>query len=389
MNDIIVLGASGDIGTQCLDILRYSFDYRLVGISLASHFEKLEKYLLSFDSIQYVAFQDAKACQAFLAKHPAFQGRVLVGEDCNLQLLRKLPHATVFNSISGNDGLKPTLLALEQNQDLLLANKESIVIGYSLMEPLLANYKGRLYPVDSEHVALYKLLKAAGDKKVLSCFITASGGALRDLAKSELKNVTPEMVLHHPTWQMSRKITCDCATMVNKGYEIIEANCLFHRDDVSAKICRSSLIHAGLTYLEDGKEVSIVEYSPCDMHVSIAFSLSKGVLGMHINSEDDRKEIAKIPLTKIDPEFYPCFVLTGKMFEKYGHFGMIYFNAVDSEAIRAFFAGEITFLEIYEALRYTYLHLMDCRVLTADTLDEILRDSQQFACSILADKPWR
>jgi 1-deoxy-D-xylulose 5-phosphate reductoisomerase len=390
LNDIIVLGASGDIGLQCLDLLRYSFDYRLVGISLSSHFEKLEEYLLSFDSLLYVAIKEKEASERFIKKHPAFSHRVFTGEDCNLKLLKALKHATVFHSISGNDGLKPTLLALKQNQDLLLANKESIVIGYSLMKPLLKDYQGHIYPVDSEHVALYKLLKEAKGKKVTSCFITASGGALRDFKRKDLETVTPEMVLKHPTWQMSKKITIDSATMVNKGYEIIEANCLFQRNDVQAKICKSSLIHAGLTYQnEQGEEVSLVEYSPCDMHVSIAFSLSKGQLGMHKNSSDDLKEIAKIPLSEIDPDFYPCFTLTGKMFEKYSHFGMIYFNAVDCKAIEAFLDREITYLEIYQALFYTYQHLPTSETLTEENLDRILRDSDQYACSILADKPWR
>ncbi|MCI1735227.1 MAG: hypothetical protein LKM30_05790 [Bacilli bacterium] len=384
---IVVLGATGSIGRQTLDILRFSFDYDLVGVSLNSQFEKLEDYLLYFDHLSYVAIADEEAAKAFKAKHPSYH--VLSGKDVSLKLLAKLSKATVFNALMGNSGLLPSLKALRQNQDLLLANKETLVIGSSLIKKELAHSHSHLYPVDSEHVGLAKLIaktKSLGIRKnqIKKLIVTASGGSLRDFPKDAIDTVTPEQVLHHPTWAMGSKITVDSATLVNKGYEVIEASVLFDMplEKVGAIICRESLVHAELIYTDHGKEKTLLEYSPCDMKVAISYALSKGKLRMHENTRDDLKAVSKLHFAPIDQAFYPLFGLTQKMYQEFGNYGMIYYNAVDTEAIKEFLNHEIPFSYLREALRFCYENLPQGS-LTEEALPQIEEAANRFAVQTL------
>lgn len=385
---IIVLGATGSIGRQCLDILQFSFDYELVGVSLNSHFENLEPYLFYFDSLKYVAITDIKASEEFKKKHPSYI--IFSGENANLELIKACKDANVFNSLIGNCGLLPTLLAIKQNQDIMLSNKESLVIGSSLIKKELQNSTSKIYPVDSEHVALAKLISSLHRKNVenyaISKYIvTASGGALRDVKKEDLKNVTPEQVLKHPTWAMGKKITCDSATLVNKGYEVIEASVLFDIDleKVGAIICRESLVHARIEYYQDNKECKIDEYSPCSMKVPIAYSLSKGHLSMHKNNMEDEENQKNLHFEDIDYDFYPAFKLTVNTFKKFGNVGMIYFNAVDTLAIDYFLNHKMSYLQLISCLDYTYTHLTSLDELSEDNLNKIILKAEAFAKDVV------
>ena len=181
--------------------------------------------------------------------------------------------------------------------------------------------------------------------------------------KEELASVTPDKVLSHPTWNMGSKITVDSATMVNKGFEKIEAAFLFHfpLEKVKAIICRESLVHALLAYTKDGRKEYLYEYSPCDMKVAIAYALSKGTLKAHRNNAEDEKAVHALSFSQIDPDFYPLFDLTVKTYRDYGNVGMILYNYVDTYAIDAFLKGEIGFLDIQEALKRVYDVLADVR----------------------------
>ncbi len=385
---IIVLGATGSIGTQTLDILMYSFDYELIGVSLSSQFEKLEPYLFYFDSLKYVAIKDEKAAAKFHKLHPDYT--VITGDDCSVKLVKLCSKADVFNSLMGNCGLLPSLTALEQNQDLMLSNKESLVIGSTLIKPLLKKSKSHLYPVDSEHVALSKLLKETkrlGIKKnqIEKLIVTASGGALRDTPLKKLDKVTPEMVLKHPTWHMGNKITVDCATLVNKAFEVIEASVLFDfpLEMVDAIICRESLVHAEIIYHDGDGKHTLMEYSPCSMKVAIAYALSKGTLSMHVNNSEDLNKIKALHFGEIDDDFYPLFKVTQEVFSKYSNVGMIYYNSVDTYAIEMFLKKKITFKQMREALIYTSTHLDDLPVLKEKNLDSIISKSEEYAKDVV------
>ena len=389
VQDILVLGASGDIGTQALDLLRYSFDYRVLGLSLHSRIERIEPFLFYFDQLKYIAIEDENKAEEFKKRHPLARYEIIKGPLASLKMLQREQEATVLNAISGNDGLLPTLTALKQNQDLLLANKESLVIGYELIKPLLKGYRGSLFPIDSEHVALSKVLKEVKGKRIDSYFITASGGSLRDYKREEFASLTPKDVLKHPTWNMSKKITIDCATLVNKAYEVIEAKNLFQLEQVDAYLCRSSLIHAGVFIHEGNERKRITEFSPNDMKISIAYALSKGTLSLHQKDEEEKEKEKENPLLPIDHSFYPLFSLTLRFYEKYNGAGMIYYNAVDSVVIEQFLQEKVSFLDIEQALSYTYSHLPSLLPLSEETLPKLLDESKHFASSLIEKKPWR
>lgn len=385
---IVVLGATGSIGTQTLDILQFSLEYELIGISFNSQYEKLEKYLFYFDSLKFVAISDKDAALRFKKIHPAYT--VFSGEDSSLELLKECKNADVFNSLMGNVGLRPTLLAIRQNQDIFLSNKESLVIGSSLIKRELENSNSHIYPVDSEHVALAKLIKECkrrniSDDFIMNYIVTASGGSLRDLTKEELKYVTPKQVLSHPTWSMGSKITCDSATLVNKGYEVIEASVLFDvsLEKVSAIICRESLVHARVIYKNGNNKITLDEYSPCSMKVPITYALSKGELSMHKNNSEDEINMKKLHFDTIDEEFYPAFRFTIDTYKKYGNVGMIFYNAVDTRAITCFLNNEITYLQLIDCLRYTNTHLKDLPSLEEDILNEIIHDADNYALDVI------
>lgn len=395
---IIVLGATGDIGNQALELLRYSFDYELVGVAFKSNYSAFEKNLPYFDKLCCIAIEDKDAADQFLLRHKAYKHNIIPGENGIEIMLSAFPKATVLNAISGNDGVIPTLLALENNQDLLLANKESYVVGSSLMKEKLATYTGSIFPIDSEHVGLYKCMRYVEKKykygKIEKMIITASGGALRDYPLDKLVNAKKEDVLKHPTWKMSNKITVDCATLVNKGYEVIEASEMFTApiESVDAIICRDSLVHAGLVFM-DGKDNlhSYYEYSPCDMKVAIAFALSKGKLTMHSCNVDEYEDVKRHvkEFLPIDKKRYPLFYLTKKCFAKYGNEGMFYYNAVDTKAIEAFLSDEIKFFEIQKALEYVVDHMPRLEKLSTKNIRKFISSSEIYATELLNKKSWR
>lgn len=384
---IIVLGATGSIGRQCLDILKYSFDYELVGVSFNSQIDLIEPYLFYFDSLKYIAITDVKKAKIFQERHPSYV--VLSGVDASVKLVKKC-QATVFNSLMGNVGLEPTLTAIQSDLDVLLSNKESLVIGSSLIKSALKTSKSHLYPVDSEHVALAKLLKTLQEQGVntediLSLYVTASGGSLRDRQYLDLVKVSPQEVLHHPTWQMGNKITVDSATLVNKGFEVIEASVLFDfpLDKIKACICKESLVHALIEYKDKDEIKYIYEYSPCDMKVSIAYALSKGKMKTHKLSEEDEIAVKKLHFEEIDKAFYPAFELTIKMFKKYSNIGMIYYNAVDTAAIEAFLKNKIGYLDIYKSLKYTYDHLQISTEVSIESLSSLIKTAEAYADDVV------
>lgn len=385
---IVVLGATGSIGTQTLDILMYSFDYELVGVSLSSRYQNLEPYLFYFDSLKVVAIEDEKAAMEFHKLHPSYQ--VISGKDCSVRLVKMFKDADVFNSLMGNCGLLPSLAAIKQGQDLMLSNKESLVIGSTLLMPALKKSKSHLYPVDSEHVALSKLLKETRRlhiprSHIRKLIVTASGGALRDYPKDKLPSVPPETVLKHPTWHMGSKITVDSATLVNKAFEVIEASVMFSfpLSKVDAIICRESLVHAELVYMDKGEEKTLMEYSPCSMKVAISYALSKGKLSMHVNSSEDLDNIKKLHFEEIDHSFYPLFDVTRNVFARYSNVGMIYYNAVDTYAIECFLKKEISFAQLQECLVYASEHMTDLPVLSEDRLDSIIEMGENFAHDVV------
>lgn len=386
---IVVLGATGSIGKQTLDLLRYNKDYELVGVSFNSNISKIEDELLYFPTLKTIAIADNKKALEFKKNHIAYD--VITSDDVNVKLIDLFKDAIIVNALMGNVGLFSTLKAIENNQILLLSNKESLVIGSKLIKESLKTSKTKIYPIDSEHVALAKLLtklKEKGIKKkdIKKLIVTASGGALRHYPLSKIDDVKKEEVLHHPTWNMSNKITIDSATLVNKAYEVIEASILFDfpLKKVGAIVCEESLIHAEIIYLKDGKEEKIVELSPCDMKVAINYALSFGKEKMHPIWDGDKKILSSLHIYDVDNKRYPLFEYALFIYVKYKNIGMLVFNHLDSSLIDEYLKDNITFKDIEKGLKLlpSYLDKLDIE-LNATNLKEIEKEATKISSSII------
>ena len=386
---IVVLGATGSIGKQTLDLLRYNKDYELVGVSFNSNISKIEEELLYFPTLKTIAIADNKKAFEFKKNHTAYD--VITSDDVNVKLIDLFKDAIIVNALMGNVGLFSTLKAIENNQILLLSNKESLVIGSKLIKESLKTSKTKIYPIDSEHVALAKLLtklKEKGIKKkgIKKLIVTASGGALRHYPLSKIDDVKKEEVLHHPTWNMSNKITIDSATLVNKAYEVIEASILFDfpLKKVGAIVCEESLIHAEIIYLENGKEEKIVELSPCDMKVAINYALSFGKEKMHPIWDGDKKILSSLHIYDVDNKRYPLFEYALSIYAKYKNIGMLVFNHLDSSLINEYLKDNITFKDIEKGLKLlpSYLDKLDIE-LNATNLKEIEKEATKISSSII------
>ena len=386
---IVVLGATGSIGKQTLDLLRYNKDYELVGVSFNSNISKIEEELLYFPTLKTIAIADNKKALEFKKNHTAYD--VITSDDVNVKLIDLFKDAIIVNALMGNVGLFSTLKAIENNQILLLSNKESLVIGSRLIKESLKTSKTKIYPIDSEHVALAKLLtklKEKGIKKkdIKKLIVTASGGALRHYPLSKIDDVKKEEVLHHPTWNMSNKITIDSATLVNKAYEVIEASILFDfpLKKVGAIVCEESLIHAEIIYLENGKEEKIVELSPCDMKVAINYALSFGKEKMHHIWDGDKKILSSLHIYDVDNKRYPLFEYALFIYVKYKNIGMLVFNHLDSSLIDEYLKDNITFKDIEKGLKLlpSYLDKLDIE-LNATNLKEIEKEATKISSSII------
>src|SRR5574344_2910018 len=274
MRKVILLGASGNIGSQSLDLFQADkTSFELVGISVGHHVEKIEGILTQFPTIKAICVQEPADAESLQKAHGSL--KIYWGDDGLVSLIQETDCDLVENALVGFSGLVPSLTALRTKKIRCLANKESLVVGGELIERLLAQGQGKLYPIDSEHVALAKCLSKVKREDVERLIITASGGAFRKLSRNELTNVTPEMALQHPTWKMGAKITIDSATMMNKGFEIIEAHYLFGYglEDIEVLMHDESQVHS-LVKLED--DSFLADISHPDMRLPITYALFEG-----------------------------------------------------------------------------------------------------------------
>jgi 1-deoxy-D-xylulose-5-phosphate reductoisomerase len=350
VKEVLLLGGTGSIGKQTVELVHeQSSSFVIVGLSLDSNIDGLEKELPFLPGLKKVGIRDKKQADIFHKRHPEYE--VISGEDINIRLVREGNYSKAVNALVGAEGFLPSLEVLKLNKDLCLANKESLVIGGRAIKKELAEGHGRLFAIDSEHVALAKLLKNADRSEVKRMIITASGGSLRDRQIEDFASVTLKDVLHHPTWQMGVRITVDSSTMVNKGFEFIEASYLYDWDidNISVLINDESQIHSALEFKDNSY---LFEVGPSDMKVPISYALNEGKRMSSGYKEVDFDRKCSLNFRKFEKERYPLFGLVLKTF-KLGGTGMAFLNAVDEEAIRHFEKGELTYLQMISFISET------------------------------------
>jgi len=349
MKKVLLLGASGNIGQQSLDLFRQDPNYfSLVGFSVGKRIEIIPSLIREFPSVKSIYLIDDKEAERLTKEYPEihfFSGKSGLSKqiefsNCDI----------VENALVGFSGFLPSLTALKQNKILCLANKESLVVGGNIINEILKSGKGKLYPIDSEHVALSKCLTMVKREEVKRLILTASGGAFRNYKREELKNVTAKMALDHPTWKMGTKITIDCATMFNKGFEIIEAMHLFNFniDDIGVKLHDESYVHS---YIELKDGTFIGDVGKPDMHGPIAYALYEGNIPFEVKKASTIEEFGPYHFHDFDEKRYPAVRIAVEAAKKGGNTPAI-LNAATECADKAFLEGKISFLDIEQSCLY-------------------------------------
>ena len=345
MKKVCLLGASGSIGTQTLDVLKKNpSDFVLVSFSVGRQTRKIKKIIRDFPSVEYVCVKKNAQKKYYQAQYPNI--KFFAGDDGLLEIINN-DCDMVVNALVGFVGLRPTLDALSKDKIVCLANKESLVVGGELVNDLLVKGKGKLYPIDSEHSALMKCL-LVDNENVEKLVLTASGGAFRNLTREQLKNVTPEQALAHPTWKMGKKITIDCASMVNKTFEIIEAHYLFNYpyNKIGVKLHDESMIHSYVIYKDGTYRLDV---GKPDMRNPIKLALYEFKIPFETVVSDGLSSFKDFHFHDFVLERYPIVSMAEKVIKKKGSYGAV-FNAANEVAVNAFLNHEIPFLGIEEII---------------------------------------
>ena len=340
---LLVLGSTGSIGTQALDVVSRTGDLEVVGLSAARSWEPLVEQATRL-GVRRIALTDPDA--AARAAEAWTDGEVLVGAEGLVQLVLESGADLVLNSLVGSAGLGPTVAALGEGIDLALANKESLVVGGELVTQLADATGARLLPIDSEHTAMHHLLTGEPPGVVQKLVVTASGGPFR--TRKDLTGITVEEALNHPTWRMGGKITIDSATLMNKGLEVMEAHHLFGTpyERIDVVVHPQSIIHA-LVQLCDGSTKAHMGYP--DMRVAIGYALH------HPDRADlpikplDLVELAQLTFEAPDTATFPCLRLAREAGIA-GGTAPCALNAANEVAVHAFLNGRLPFTGIPQVI---------------------------------------
>lgn len=347
MKKIAILGSTGSIGTQTLDVVRANKDIRVLGISAGRNIKKLEEQAREF-SPRLVAVWDEAAAAELRVKLQDTEVRVVSGMEGLLELAAMEETEILVTAIVGMLGIRPTIEAIKAGKDIALANKETLVTAGHLIMPMAKEYGVQILPVDSEHSAVFQALNGENKKEIHKLLITASGGPFRGKKREELKKVTLADTLKHPNWVMGQKITVDSATLVNKGLEVMEAKWLFgvELEQIQVVVQPQSVIHSMVEF-EDGGIMA--QLGTPDMRLPIQYALyyphrryldgerlNFAKLGMLTFEETDQKTFLGLPMA-IEAS------------RKGGTMPTV-FNAANERAVAKFLHREIGFLDIYEII---------------------------------------
>jgi 1-deoxy-D-xylulose-5-phosphate reductoisomerase len=344
---VLILGSTGSIGEQALDVVARSPELELAGLSAAGSWERLVEQAREHRP-QVVALTGTDAAGE-AARALEGTARVLSGAEGVRELTVASDPDIVLNAIVGTAGLGPTIVALTEGIDVALANKESLIVGGELVTALAEATGAKIIPVDSEHSALYQLVGATEVGSVDRLVLTASGGPFR--GRRDLSGVTPDEALAHPTWSMGGRITIDSATLMNKGFEVIEAHHLFNvrYEAIDVVVHSQSIVH-GLVQLSDG--ASLAHLGHPDMRVPISYALHHPERADVPVPSLDLAAVGELTFEEPDLDAFPCLRLAREAGEAGGTAPCV-LNAADEVAVAAFLDGSIPFTAIPEVVADT------------------------------------
>ncbi|MCF0112078.1 MAG: 1-deoxy-D-xylulose-5-phosphate reductoisomerase [Erysipelotrichaceae bacterium] len=353
MKNVIVLGASGSIGQQTLDVINQHPDlFRLVAVSVGERVETIRKSVGEYP-LQAVCVQYPEDAEQLTREYPDL--KVFSGSEGLLALLENVKADVVVNAILGFAGFLPTLKAIEKGMDVCLANKETLVAGGEFVTKALYKYGKRLYPIDSEHSAIFQCLQGNQDKEIKRLIITASGGSFRDCTREQLKNVTVKEALSHPNWTMGSKITIDSATMLNKGFEIIEAHWLFGvpYEKIDVILHRESIVHSMVEFEDNA---ILAQLGTTDMRLPIQYALTYPNR-LPLTSEPlDLCKTGALHFEPLSEERYPMVKLAYTAGKAGGTYPAV-LNGANEEAVTLFLEEAISFLDIEKFVKMACDHV--------------------------------
>lgn len=366
MKKIAILGSTGSIGTQTLDIVREQRDIQVVAMAAGSNISLLEAQMREFKPSLVSVWDEKKASE--LRTNTKDLGIKIVSGMEGLLEVSVIPESEILvTAIVGMLGIRPTIAAIKAGKKIALANKETLVTAGHIIIPLAKEYKVPILPVDSEHSAIFQSLQGAGDNKISKILLTASGGPFRGRKSDDLKNIQVEDALKHPNWSMGRKITIDSSTLVNKGLEVMEAKWLFDvtLDQIQVVVHPQSVIHSAVEY-EDG--AVIAQLGTPDMRLPIQYALyypeRRNLSGRRL----DLFEIADLTFEKPDTDTFRGLALAYLAMEKGGNIPTVY-NAANEKAVSLFLDRKISYPEITELIEAC---MEDAEFIDHPDVDEIL-----------------
>lgn len=378
---LLILGSTGSIGTQALDVVARADELEVVGLSAESSWEALVAQARTL-GVRRIALADADA--AARAAEAWTDGEVLGGAEGLVRLVVESEADLVLNALVGSAGLGPTVAALGEGIDLALANKESLVVGGELVMQLAEATGAQIVPVDSEHSAIHQLLAGEPVGTVDKLILTASGGPFRGRPAAQLREVTVEQALDHPTWAMGGKITIDSATLMNKGLELIEAHHLFGTpyERIDVVVHPQSIVHS-LIQLCDGATLAHLGYP--DMRVPIAYALH------HPERVDvpvaplDLAALGSLTFEQPDTDTFACLRLARDAGIAGGTAPCI-LNAANEVAVHAFLGGRLRFSEIAEVIEHTLQDVPGGQIHAFQTLYAADRDARAVASGLVDER---
>ncbi|MBE6220498.1 MAG: 1-deoxy-D-xylulose-5-phosphate reductoisomerase [Rikenellaceae bacterium] len=344
-----ILGSTGSIGVQTLDIVAENPDkFEVTSLAAGSNWELLARQAIRFD-VDTVVIADTTKYEPLrqaLASHPI---KVFTGSDSLSQIVRSSEVDVVVNALVGYAGLHPTVAAIKAGKKIALANKETLVVGGDLVMRLAAERRVPILPIDSEHSAIFQCL-AGEHSPIRRLIVTCSGGALRDVPKEQLADVTPERALQHPQWSMGAKITIDSATLVNKGFEVIEAHWLFgvDADRISVLIHPQSIVHSMVEF-EDGAIKA--QLGTPDMHMPISYALMFPQRASRPSEQFDFLANPTLTFAEPDRDKYPALDIAYDCMRRGGTAACV-MNGSNEVAVAAFLAGKCRFIDITASIEY-------------------------------------
>lgn len=371
MKKIALLGSTGSIGTQTLDVVRNQGDIQVTAMAAGSNIALLEKQIREFHP-SIAAVWDEKKALELKVKVADLPVKVVSGMDGLLEAATEKEAQIVVTAVVGMIGIRPTIAAMEAGKDIALANKETLVTAGHIIMPLAEKLGVKILPVDSEHSAIFQSLNGEHGNKIHKILLTASGGPFRGRTREQMASVQVEDALKHPNWSMGRKITIDSSTMVNKGLEVMEAHWLFdvEMDQVQVVVQPQSIIHSMVEY-EDG--AVIAQLGTPDMRLPIQYALYYPERRYLPGDRLDFWKLSQITFEKPDLENFHGLALAYEAGRRGGSLPTV-FNAANEYAVAKFLNREISYLEITDMIQKA---MENHKVIDDPTVEQILETERE------------